>query len=439
MKINRPQYVDWLLRHRGNGQVKVVTGLRRCGKSFLLFTLFRERLVSEGVPADHIVGLSLDDDENRALRNPIRLGEWLRARIADSAPYTFLLDEIQFCRKVRNPDIDPKDVAPDDRDALFVTFHDILNGLIRRPNVDVYVTGSNSKMLSSDVATEFRGRGDVLEMHPLSFAEFCSVRGDPPSAAFDEYLAYGGLPLAVLAASPAEKQSYLAGLFRSVYLADIVERHKLQDDFLLGNLVNLLASAVGSLTNPSRIVDSMRSVLKVETNVPTVQRNLGYLEEAFLFRKALRYDIRGHQYLDYPMKWYAEDVGVRNAVLSFRQQEPTYLMENAVYNELRRRGWQIDVGVVDVTDTADGVQTKRRREIDFVVNRGSDRVYVQSAFRMDTPDKREQETKSLLHSGDFFRKVVVTGGSAAPWSDENGVVTVGVIPFLLDPAAVPGL
>lgn len=294
-------------------------------------------------------------------------------------------------------------------------------------------------MLSSDVATEFRGRGDVLEMHPLSFAEFCSVREGPPSAAFDEYLAWGGLPLAVLAATPAEKESFLAGLFRSVYLADIVERHRLQDDFLLGRLVNLLASAVGSLTNPSRIVDSLRSVLKVETNVPTVQRNLGYLEEAFLFRKALRYDVRGRQYLDYPMKWYAEDTGVRNAVLSFRQQEPTYLMENAVYNELRRRGWQVDVGVVDVTDTIGGVQTKRRREIDFVVNRGSDRVYVQSAFRMETPEKRKQETKSLLHSGDFFRKVVVTAGSAAPWSDENGIVTVGVVPFLLDPSAVPGL
>lgn len=439
MKINRPNYIDWLLRHRGNGLVKVVTGLRRCGKSFLLFTLFRERLLADGLPADHVIGLSLDDDENRALRNPIRLGEWLRARLVDSAPYVVLLDEIQFCRKVRNPDIDPKDVSPDERDDLFITFHDVLNGLLRRPNVDIYVTGSNSKMLSSDVATQFRGRGDVLEMHPLSFSEFCSARQAQPSAVFDEYLAYGGLPLAVLAGSSAEKQSYLVGLFRSVYLADIVERHKLRDDFLLGNLVNLLASAVGSLTNPSRIVDTMRSVLKVETNVPTVQRNLGYLEEAFLFRKALRYDVRGRQYLDYPMKWYAEDTGVRNAVLSFRQQEPTYLMENAIYNELRRRGWRIDVGVVDVTDTADGVQTKRRREIDFVVNRGSDRVYVQSAFRMDTPEKREQETKSLLHSGDFFRKVVVTGGNAAPWSDENGIVTVGIVPFLLDPAAVPGL
>ncbi len=440
MEIERNGYLSELVERKGNGLVKVVTGIRRCGKSYLLFQLFRRHLLESGVAPENIVALALDQEENRALRNPICLGETLRARIGALSGKVFvLLDEIQMVHRVRNPDIDPAVLAPGEEDSAFITFYDVLNGLAAKPGVDVYVTGSNSRMLASDIATNFRGRGDSVRVHPLSFAEFLPVSKMEKAEAWEAYLTYGGMPFAVTLGTDKARRNYLAGLFGEVYYKDIRERLGIREDYVLDNLVQILCSGVGSLTNPHKLVTSLLSVQGVKTNDHAVKRLLDGLEDAFLFRRAQRWDVRGRRYLEYPSKYYAEDVGLRNAKLNFRQQEPTHLMENVIYNELVRRGLAVDVGVVETVETANGRRTKTLREIDFVVNDGPRRVYIQSAYAIPDADKRRTETLPLRKTGDFFRKIVVTGNLfEKPWVDESGIEYIGILPFLLDESVLKG-
>ncbi|MBR1837090.1 MAG: ATP-binding protein [Kiritimatiellae bacterium] len=435
MTIARNGYIDRLLESRGNGMVKVLVGLRRCGKSFLLFRLFKERLLAEGVPPGSIVEVALDARENAALRDPDTLGEALRARLAGvrGTAYVFL-DEIQLVRSVNRTGLQPEQVAPEDAPFLATTFYDVLNGLAARPDTEVFVTGSNSKMLSRDVATQFRGRGDVIAVRPLSFAEFLPAHGGEKAEAWEAYATYGGMPAAALLTSDWARERYLKDLFRTVYLSDIVERLGIRDELRLDRLVDMLASAVGSLTNPARLSRAMGTAFREAPDPHTVKRDLDALEDAFLFAKADRWDVKGGRYLEYPSKWYATDVGLRNARLNFRQMEPTHIQENVLYNELSGRGWSVDVGVVPVETRKNGVYEKANHEIDFVLNRGFRRVYVQSAFRMDDPEKREAELLPLQKTGDFFRKVVVTGGFERPWMDEKGILHAGLVPFLLDSA-----
>ena len=440
MTIDRTFHLDKLLARRGDGFVKIVTGIRRCGKSFLLFNLFKRRLLDEGVPSGNIVEIALDEERFEALRNPVRLAEHVRARLrGKKGPRFVLIDEIQLAYPVLPPGVDPARVAPEARKRLYTTFYDVLNELRALPDTDVYVTGSNSETLSSDVATNFRDRGFEIRLHPLRFSEYLAATGLEKGEAFQEYLVWGGMPLAVLERDAAARSAYLKGLFERVYLKDIRERRKIRDEFVLGRTVDILASAVGSLTNPHRIVSSLRSAAGTKTTERTMQKYLRYLEESFLFSKARRYDVKGRRYLDYPEKYYAEDVGLRNARLNFRQTEPSHLMENVIYNELVARGCNVDVGVVPIASRdGEGKQSVAQHEIDFVVNLGLGKVYVQSAFRIPDEEKRAKETLPLRKSGDFFRKIVVTDGFQRPLADEDGIVTVGVIPFLLDPGILLG-
>ena len=437
--IERDSYVSELLRLRGNGLVKVVTGIRRCGKSFLLFDLFKKRLLDEGVPSGNILEIVLDQAECEPLRNPVRLAAHIRAwlRSATGPKYVFL-DEIQLCYKVKRDDVDADKVAPEDRDLLFVTFYDVLNEIRTKSDVEVYVTGSNSRMLSSDVATVFRDRGVEIRVRPLRFGEYVRATGGEKSDALDDYLMWGGMPLAVLTPDETARANYLKSLFASVYLKDIRERHKLHGDEIVDGLIDLLCSSVGSLTNPHRLVRSFQSQLGLETSDRTVKKHLGYLEDAFLFAKADRWDVKGRRYLDYPSKYYAVDAGLRNAKLNFRQVEDTHLMENVLFNELLARGCSVDVGVVDVAATENGRTVMRPHEIDFVVNRGRRKIYVQSSYRLVGDEQTERELLPLRRSGDFFRKIVVTYGGSKPREDAEGILHVGIIPFLLDETILSG-
>ena len=438
MEINRDSYLAQLIERKHNGLVKVITGLRRVGKSFLLFNLFRRHLLMSGVKASHIVEIALDQERFESLQNPIRLASYLRERVNGRGRFYVLIDEIQLSLKVRKPGIKASDVAPEDRKNLYITFYDVLNEFLAMPNVDLYVTGSNSRMLSKDVATSFRDRGFEIRIHPLSFGEYLEATGFDRAEAFDEYLIWGGMPMAVLERNDAARAKYLKDLFSRVYLKDIRERRKMKDDIVLDRVADMLSSCVGSLTSPHGIVRTLNGQTGVRTTDKTVKKYLDYLEDSFLFSRAKRYDIKGKKYLYFPEKFYAEDLGLRNARLNFRQTEEPHLMENAIYNELIRRGYNVDVGVVEHFGKVDGKTVKRQYEIDFVVNLGLKKVYVQSAFRIPDEEKRLQETAAFRRSGDFFRKIVVTSGARRPLSDENGVVYVGVIPFLLDPALLEG-
>ncbi len=424
MRINRQTYVEKLVKHKHNGLVKVITGLRRCGKSYLLFNLFKRHLLSNGVKADHIVEIALDDDSFERLRDPRELSAYIRKRIGRRRGKTYvLIDEIQMCEEL--PSSVPGSKAT-------ISFYDVLNGLMKLPGIDIYVTGSNSQMLSKDVATNFRDRGFEIRLHPLSFAEYVEATGKDAPTAFEDYITWGGLPLAVLEKDDDERSRYLKGLFERVYIKDICERHGIQDDYVLNNVVDAVSSCVGSLTNPHKLVNTLRSVLSVKTNDHVLNGYLGYLCDAFLFSKVLRYDVKGKSYLDTPHKYFAEDVGLRNARLNFRQVEGDHLMENVIYNELVVRGYNVDVGVVPIASRVEGKQSIRQHEIDFVVNLGSKKLYIQSALSVESAEKLEQETLSLRKSGDFFRKIVVVGGMKRLTRDESGIEYVGVIPFLLD-------
>ena len=440
MIIPRDMYLNRLLSSRHDGFVKIVTGVRRCGKSHLLFRLFRERLIEEGVKPADIVMVVLDDDDMSDLRNPILLGDWLRRRLRGRRhgwKYVFI-DEIQMIRKTLHDGVDLSKIAPDDRESAYITFYDVLNGLLKIPETDIYVTGSNSKMLSSDIATNFRDRGEEIRLHPLTFYECLAVSRLEKAEAWEQYLVYGGMPGAVLAENPERKRDYLSQLFKKVYFKDIVERHALRHDQLLETVTDTLFSAVGSLTNPTRIANTANSSGMTPVSQPTVKKYIDILEDAFLVNRADRYDVKGRRYLEYPSKYYAEDVGLRNSRLNFRQVEETHLMENVIYNELTARGHSVDVGFVEETTSANGKRTKRQLEIDFIVNDGPRRAYVQSAFAIPDEEKRRQETAPLRASGDFFRKLVVTSGFRPPLADSDGIVHVGIIPFLLDPSILFG-
>ena len=437
MVIQRDQYVSELLSKRWNGKVKIITGIRRCGKSFLLSTLYKEHLLKEGVEKDCFVELALDKKAHMKYRNPNELYEYVLHKTQDvEKRYYVFIDEIQLSYKVKNEDVDENMVPEEDRDMLYTTFYDILNDLMGRSNLDIYVTGSNSKMLSKDIVTNFRDRGTEIKVYPLSFSEFYPVSGMEKADALEEYLTYGGMPLAVLEKDETEKRKYLKGFHKRVYIKDIVERYKLKDDEVLEALIDALSSAVGSLTNPHNLANAASSLMKRNTSDHTIKNYLDYLEDAYLFVGAKRYDIKGKRYFENTQKYYSMDIGLRNAKLNFRQQEKSHLMENMIFIELIRSGYSVDVGVVELTIVKDGKKQQSQYEIDFIVNTGREKVYIQSALNVDTETKKSQETFSLKNSGDFFRKIVIVDGNAKPWTDEDGIIYVGVIPFLLGSVAI---
>jgi len=435
MDIKRDRYLQRILARKHNGFVKVITGIRRCGKSYLLFNLFRKYLSNAGVDDRHVIGVNLEDKEFAFLRNPNKLFDYITERIPGDGKWTYVfIDEIQMCRKVLADGVKLRDVAPEDIADAYITFYDILNSLMKKPNVDVYVTGSNSKLLSKDVATSFRDRGMEIKLHPLSFAEYFEVSGLSDKAeALSTYMIWGGMPMAVLEQDDVSRAEYLKKLFEKVYLKDIRERNKLRSVEICERVLNELCSSIGSLTNPTKLAKTLGSEAHMPTTVRTLAKHLGYFTEAFLFEKAERYDVRGKKHLAFPQKYYAEDVGLRNARLNFRETDEAHLMENILFNELIARGYNVDVGVVDTFDrNRNGTVVRKRYEIDFVVNAGFNKVYVQSAYSLDGIGKLEQEKNSLVKSGDFFAKIIVERGYGHLIPDDDGIFHVGIIPFLLD-------
>ncbi len=427
MQYERRQYLDALIRKKDNGRVKVITGLRRSGKSYLLFTLYRDYLLRMGIGEEQIIGLALDELSSAKYRNPFLLDQYVRERATDPARrYYVFLDEIQFVSEVRNPYVD----APD----AMLTFVDVVLGLMKLPNIDVYVTGSNSRMLSSDVLTQFRDRGDEIRVYPLSFAEVCAHYKGDRRGAWRSYLIYGGMPMVWAMESHEEMSRYLRDLFSRTYLRDVVERRRIRNDAgVIELLLNVLASDIGSLTNPSRLSNTFESEMHIRIAPDTIAAYIGYLQDAYLVQKAERYDIKGRKYIRTPVKYYFADPGLRNARLGFRQLEETHLMENVLYNDLIRRGFDVDVGIVERNEQEhDGKKVRKQLEIDFVVNRGDERYYIQSALSIDDPEKRKQETASLICVPDSFRKIVVVRDYMDPWRDENGIQYVGAEQFLLD-------
>ena len=404
--------MNQLIAGRENGLIKIITGIRRCGKSYLLFRLFHEWLNANGIEDNHIIEVALDDRSNKELRDPDTLLNYVKSRITDNNLHYILLDEIQ--------------IVPE--------FTDVLNSLLHIRNADVYVTGSNSHFLSTDVVTEFRGRGDEIRLHPLSFAEFCQEFQGEKNQAWKEYYTYGGLPLVLSLDTEQKKTDYLTNLYQSVYLVDILERHKIKNKAEFDELVKTMASSIGSPCNPTKLSNTFKSVKKVEIHHQTISKYLSYLSDAFLLEKAVRYDIKGEKYINTLSKYYFSDPGVRNAILGFRQQEENHIMENIIYNELRTRGYHVDVGMVEERTTDRNNKTIRKQyEVDFVANQGNRRYYIQSAFTLPDETKIRQETASLTRIGDSFKKIIVVGDDIMPKRDENGIVTIGLMDFLLRP------
>lgn len=411
MEIQRRRYVDKLLDRRNNGLVKVITGIRRCGKSYLLFHLYKDELRKLGVKDDHFIEMALDDLGNIEYRNAIKLYNHVKSKIKDSAIYYVFLDEIQL---------------------LESNFVELVNGLLRVENLDVYVTGSNSKFLSSDILTEFRGRGDEVRVFPLSFSEFVSAYEDV-HVAWKDYYTYGGLPLILSRKSDELKAEYLISLFQNIYINDIKERNHIRTDDELDILIDIVASATGSLTNPKKLSNAFKSMSQKSLSDKTIKLYLDYLCDAFLIEKSVRYDVKGKRYIDTPSKYYFEDVGLRNARLNFRQQEENHIMENIIYTELRSRGYRVDVGVVEVyEDDRQGRRAKKQLEIDFIANKGNKRYYIQSAYEMASQEKMEQEKRSLNKLSNSFKKIVIVRDDIKTWIDEDGLVVMGIYDFLLN-------
>ncbi len=429
----RKQYVNKLIQKKDNGRVKVITGLRRCGKSVLLFQLYRDYLLSAGVPSEQIIGLALDILANARYRNPLELDKHIREQITDSGKrYYVFIDEIQYVAEIQNPYVDDP--------AAKITFIDVVLGLMQMPNVDVYVTGSNSRMLSSDILTQFRDRGDEIRVYPLSFAEFYEAYEDDKRGAWQEYYTYGGMPVVTASKTHEEKSKYLSELFQRTYIKDVLERNKiLNDEEILSILLDIVASGIGSLTNPSRLSNTFKSERHISVSSETLEKYLGFFQNAFLIQKAERYDVKGRKYIKTPSKYYFSDPGLRNSRLGFRQIEETHLMENVLYNDLIRRGFDVDVGIVEIaTKDEAGKKVRKQLEVDFVVNRGSDRYYIQSALSVADPAKKEQEIASLLRIPDSFKKMVVIQGFMKPWRDDHGIQYVGIEQFLLDESLLLG-
>lgn len=411
MEIKRNRYLNTLISKKHNGLIKVITGMRRCGKSYLLFTLFKEHLLSDGIDEDHIIEIAFDAFENKKYRDPDVLYPYLKEQIKDDAMYYILLDEVQ----------------------LLGEFESILNSLIRMKNVDVYVTGSNARFLSKDVITEFRGRGDEVHMYPLSFAEFMSVYPGTKQDGWNEYMLYGGIPLVLEFTTPDQKIAFLKSLFEETYISDIVGRHNIRNKAELEELLNILSSAIGSLTNPQKLSATFQTVKKKKISNSTIKRYIDYLCDSFLIDSAIRYDVKGRKYIDTPVKYYFTDMGLRNARLNFRQIEETHSMENIIFNELKMRGFNVDVGVIMQYETNEkGSNIRKQLEIDFVCNQGSKRYYIQSAYAIPDQAKMEQEQRSLMLTGDFFKRMIITKDTPAPYYNESGVLIMNVYDFLLN-------
>ena len=411
MEIKRNRYLNTLISKKHNGLIKVITGMRRCGKSYLLFTLFKEHLLSDGIDEDHIIEIAFDAFENKKYRDPDVLYPYLKEQIKDDAMYYVLLDEVQ----------------------LLGEFESILNSLIRMKNVDVYVTGSNARFLSKDVITEFRGRGDEVHMYPLSFAEFMSVYPGTKQDGWNEYMLYGGIPLVLEFTTPDQKIAFLKSLFEETYISDIVGRHNIRNKAELEELLNILSSAIGSLTNPQKLSATFQTVKKKKISNATIKRYIDYLCDSFLIDSAIRYDVKGKKYIDTPVKYYFTDMGLRNARLNFRQIEETHSMENIIFNELKMRGFNVDVGVIMQYETNEkGTNIRKQLEIDFVCNQGSKRYYIQSAYAIPDQAKMEQEQRSLMLTGDFFKRLIITKDTPAPYYNESGVLIMSVYDFLLN-------
>ena len=429
MEIKRDTYLNELIQYMWDGQIKVITGIRRCGKSFLLRRLFKKHLLESGVSEEQIIEIELDLARDIKYRNPLELAGYVRGRVEgkDERFYLFI-DEIQMSDEVNNP------YNPEGKK---ITFYDALNDLRELENIDIYVTGSNSKMLSSDILTEFRGRSDEIRVHPLSFAEFYSAVGGDKEDAFDEYAFYGGMPFVLSRPNDTAKMKYLESLFNEVYIKDIVERMGIKHENVLKQVLDLICSSIGSLTNPKKISDTIRSTTNTTVSQNTISSYIGHLEDAFLISESKRFDVKGKAYFDYPYKFYCEDIGLRNARIGFRQQEMTHIMENIIYNELIVRGFSVDVGVVYSREkNSSGNYSKTAREIDFVAVKGNRKVYVQSAFALPNDEKAAQELKPLSLTGDSFPKVIIRKDIRKRWYDDSGVLNIGLIDFLLDVEAV---
>lgn len=412
MVINRDIYLNRLIASKHNGLIKIITGLRRCGKSYLLFKLFKEHLRNVGVDDNHIIQVDLEDRRNKNLRNPDVLLAHIDSKMKDNDMYYILLDEVQCVKD----------------------FEDVLNSYLKIENADIYVTGSNSKFLSTDIITEFRGRGTQICVHPLSFAEIMSVDQRHPIDVWNDYYTYGGLPLVLSLSTDEAKESYLKDLYAKVYLTDIKDRYSIRCDSELQELLQIIASTIGSPTNPSKLENTFKSVKNVTLSSKTINTYLSYLEDAFLIEKSIRYDIKGKKYINTLAKHYFTDMGIRNAILGFRQMEENHIMENVIYNELRIRGYSVDVGMVETRPlNSEGKRIRKQYEVDFVANRGSQRYYIQSAFIMPTDSKERQESNSLLNIDDAFKKIIIVKDYIKPKRNQLGIITIGLIDFLLKP------
>ena len=411
MQINRDYYLNKLVSAKNDGLIKVVTGIRRCGKSYLLNNIFYEYLLIDGVNENHIIKVALDDSDNEELLNPKNLSKYIKDKIIDKDIYYVILDEIQ----------------------LVENFEGVLNGLLRINNIDIYVTGSNSKFLSTDIITEFRGRGEEIRIYPLSYYEFMSIYKGDKLDGWVEYITYGGLPLVVTMSNDERKMNYLKEQQKNVYINDVVERNNIKNDSELITLVEIISSTIGSLSNPKKLSDTFKSNAGVDISPKTISSYLKYLEEEFLIEKSERYDVKGKKYMSTPYKFYFSDIGLRNSFINFRQYEETHIMENVIYLELKRRGYNVDVGVVELKERKENEFTYKQLEIDFIANKGNNKIYIQSAFSMPTAEKKEQEERSLLKINDSFKKIIIVKDYIKRIRDDNGIIVMSVFDFLLDP------
>lgn len=423
MIIERKQYLDELIKKKDNGRIKIITGIRRCGKSYLLFELYKNYLLKNCIAENQIIEMALDDIENSGYRDPFKLNEYIKNKITSDKRYYIFIDEIQFSRSVKNPYIDDEDEK--------ITFVDTLLSLMKRKNLDIYVTGSNSKMLSKDILTQFRDRGDEIHVYPLSFAEMSSCYEDKDKA-WEDYVLCGGMPFVLEMDTFEEKSRYLKGLFEGTYIKDIIDRKQIKNsEEVLEVLLDFVSSAVGSLTNPLKLSNRYALEKKINISNNTISKYLTYFEEAYVLYAAKRYDIKGSKYFSTPLKYYFADIGLRNARLNFRQVEETHIMENIIYNDLLRRGFNVDVGVVEYFPNVEGKTTRVQLEVDFVINRGNLRYYIQSAFAINSEEKKEQERNSLKRIDDSFKKIIIVRDNIVPRYDEYGIFYVGIRDFLL--------
>ena len=427
MKIERNTYLNKIIERKQNGMIKVITGVRRCGKSYLLFELYYEYLISQGIEDSKIIKISLDNNTFAKQRNPNELAKYVEERINTVDQFFIFIDEIQFCKKIPNPDLEGE----------FITFYDVLNGFLQKKNLDIYITGSNSKMLSSDILTEFRGRGDEVRIFPLSFKEFYAAKGGDKHAALNEYMLFGGMPLVLNRPSPESKIAYLKQLFEETYFKDIIERKQIEREDILSNLTDCLSSSTGSLTNIHKLAATINSVQHNKKHSlvtdPTIKAYVDHLKDAFLFSEAKRYDVRGKKYFESQSKFYCIDHGLRNARLNMRQNEESHIMENVIYNDLIQRGCSVDVGVVEYNHIDEnGKKVRSQLEDDFVVNQTEKRYYIQSALTVADEDKRKQEVNSLNRIDDSYTKIVVVRDNVVPWTDDKGVQYINIEDFLLD-------